>query len=447
MMFVTKKHLPRRTFLRGIGVTLALPLVDAMVPALTAQAPATRPVRRFAATYLPHGNLLSQWTPATAGAGYEMTPILSPLARFRDQMVVVSGTSGGPTVLNGGHAVAPASYLTGNVQPKQTEGSDILNSITVDQVIARAIGQDTLFPSLEIATEDFSTLIGACDTGYSCTYMNTISWAGPTSPNPMETNPRAVFERMFGGSGTPAQRMARMQTDRSILDSITGASQRFQSGLGRADRTRIAEYLEHVREIERRIEKAEKQAVTQPTDLTAPIGPPEAYDDHVSVMFDLMALAFQADVTRVFTFMMMRDVSSRSFPQIGVPDPHHALSHEANGRGDDPNQKVKFARVNAHHASLFASFVDKLKATPEGNGTILDNSMILYGSCMGNANDHTHNPLPLVVVGGGAGQMTKLGHHIATPDQTPTADLMLSLAQKAGAQIDSFGTSRTPLDV
>ena len=446
-MVVTRTHLPRRAFLRGVGVTLALPLLDAMVPALTAQAPAAQPIRRFGAIYVPHGSLLSHWTPLTAGPGYEMTPILAPLAPFRDRMVVVSGMWAGPTVLNGGHAVAPASYLTGNIQPKQTEGSDIYDAITVDQVIAKAIGQETLFPSLEIATEDFSTLIGACDTGYSCTYMNTISWSGPTSPNPMETNPRVVFERMFGGAGTPAQRLARMQADRSILDSIVESSRRFQNGLGASDRTKVAEYLDHVREIERRIVRAEQQADRTPIGLDAPIGPPEAYDDHVAVMLDLMAVAFQADVTRVFTFMMMRDVSSRSFPHIGVPDPHHALSHEANGRSDDPNQKVKFARVNAHHASLCAAFVGKLQGIREGNGTLLDSAMVLYGSAMGNANDHTHHPLPLVVLGGGAGKVTRIGHHIATPNLTPMADLLLGLAQKAGAQVEQFGTSRTPLEI
>ena len=446
-MIVTKTHLKRRTFLRGMGVSLALPLLDAMVPALTAQAPATRPIRRFGAVYVPHGSLLSQWTPATAGAGYEMTPILSPFAPFRDRMMVVSGTSAGPTVLNGGHAVAPASFLTGNIQPKQTEGSDILNGTTVDQVIARAVGQETLFPSLEIATEDFSTLIGACDTGYSCTYMNTIAWAGPTAPLPMETNPRVLFERMFGGSGSPAQRVARMAADRSILDSIVSSSQRFQAGLAATDRAKVTTYLDHVREIERRIQKAEQQAATQPTDLAAPIGAPESYDEHVAVLLDLMALAFQADVTRVFTFMMMRDVSSRSFPHIGVPDPHHALSHEANGRSNDPNQKVKFVKVNVHHATLMARFVEKLAATPEGNGTILDSSMLLYGSCMGNANDHTHHPLPLAVLGGGGGRIAKGGHHLAMPELTPTADLLLALAQKAGAEVTSFGSSSTPLDI
>jgi len=447
-MFITKKSLPRRTFLRGMGVTIGLPLLEAMVPAMTAAAQtAATPVRRFGAIYVPHGSLLSDWTPKTTGLGYEMTPILKPLEPFRDQMVVLSGLSAGPTVLNGGHAVAPASYLTGNIQPKQTEGSDVYDAVTLDQVMAKAIGQETLFPSLEIATEDFATSIGACDTGYSCTYMNTISWAGPTAPLPMETNPRAVFERMFGGSGTPAQRLARMQANRSILDSVTETLGGFEQGLGARDRARLKEYLDNVREIERRIERAEGQAARQPEDLMAPVGPPEVYDEHVAVMLDLMAAAFQADVTRVFTFMMMRDVSSRSFPHIGVPDPHHALSHEANGRSQDPNQKVKFAKVNAHHASLFATFVEKLRDTREGDGSLLDHSTVLYGSAMGNANDHTHHPLPLVVLGGGSGQITKGGHHIASPNLTPMANLLLTLAQKTGVEIEKFGLSTEAMDL
>jgi hypothetical protein len=447
-MVIKKLALPRRTFLKGIGVTLALPLLDAMVPALGAQArSAAAPIRRFGAMYVPHGKLLSQWTPASAGTGYAMTPILAPLESFRNQMVVISGLTGGPTVQNGGHAVAPASFLTGNIQPKQTEGSDILGAVTVDQVIARAIGQDTLLPSIEIATEDFSTSIGACDTGYSCTYMNTISWAGPTTPLPMETNPRAVFERMFGGPGTPEQRRARLQTNRSILDAITGTAKQFTSGLGAKDRTLVSEYLDNVREIERRIQMAERKAETDPIDLTAPVGPPELYDDHVAVMFDLMAAAFQGDITRVFTFMLMRDVTSRSFPHIGVPDPHHALSHEANGRSDDPNQQVKFTKVNIHHVSMFARFADKLRQTRDGEGSLLDHSMLLYGSNMGNANDHTHHPLPLVVVGGGTGQIHKAGHHIAYPNLTPMANLLLGVAQKAGVTIDTFGQSTEAFDV
>jgi hypothetical protein len=446
-MFITKKALPRRTFLRGVGVTVALPLLEAMVPALTAsaQTPA-RPVRRFGAIYVPHGKLLSQWVPQTVGAGFDFSPIMKPLEPFRDRLVVVSGLTAGPTVQNGGHAVAPASYLTGNIQPKQTEGTDIYNAVTVDQVIAKAIGQETAFPSLEVATEDFSTSIGACDTGYACTYMNTISWAGPAAPLPMETNPRAVFERMFGGAGTAEQRLARLQENRSILDSVTGTVRSLQTGLGARDRARLNEYLTNVREIERRIQNAERQADTHPITLDAPVGPPEAYDEHVGVLFDLLAAAFQADVTRVFTFMMMRDVSSRSFPHIGVSDPHHALSHEANGRGNDPVKPVRFAAVNTHHVSLFAKFVEKLRSTPDGEGSLLDHSMVLYGSAMGNANDHTHHPLPIAILGGGSGQITKGGHHLARPD-VPLANLMLAFAQKTGVETERFGQSTGALEI
>jgi hypothetical protein len=447
-MFISKKAIARRTFLRGIGSTVALPLLDAMVPAATAQTrTAAQPVRRFGAVYLPHGLLQSQWLPATTGAGFEMTPILSPLAPFRDRLTVLSGLSAGPTVQNGGHAVAPASYLTGNVQPKQTESTDVLAGITVDQVIARAIGQDTVFPSLELATEDFSTSLGACDTGYSCIYMNTISWSGPTTPLPMETNPRAVFERMFGGGSTPAERRARMAVDRSILDGAMESARRLQAGLGARDRARLADYLENVREIERRIRRAEGQAAQDPVGLEAPIGPPDAYDEHVALMFDLLVTAFQTDVTRVFTFMAMRDISSRAFPHIGVPDPHHALSHEANGRSDDPNQRVKFTKVNIHHTSLFARFVERLRTTPDGSGNLLDNSIVLYGSSMSNANDHTHSPLPLMVLGGGAGQMRKPGHHIASPANTPMANLLLALAQKTGVETERFGESTEAMDL
>ena len=447
-MFITKVSLPRRTFLRGIGVSVALPLLEAMVPALTATAQtAARPIRRFGAIYVPHGKMLTHWTPVTSGAGFEFTPILKPLEHFRNYVTVVSGLSAGPTVQNGGHAVAPASFLTGNIQPKQTEGSDIYDAITVDQMMAKSIGQDTAFPSIEVAMEDFSTSIGACDTGYSCGYMNTISWAGPTSPLPMETNPRVVFERLFGGAGTPAERLARMRENRSILDSVTDSAKRLQTGLGKRDQARLNDFLDNVREIERRIQRAEQRADSDPVALAAPVGPPEAYDEHVALMFDLLAAAFQVDATRVFTFMMMRDISSRSFPHIGVPDPHHALSHEANGRSQDPQKPVNFAKVNTHHVSLFAKFVEKLEATPEGDGSLLDHSIVLYGSAMGNANDHTHHPLPLVVVGGGSGQMKKAGHHLVYPDLTPTANLLLTLAQKVGVETDRVGISTGTFDM
>jgi hypothetical protein len=447
-MFISKKALPRRTFLRGIGVTVALPLLDAMVPAATALAQtAARPVHRFGAVYVPHGLLYSQWLPATSGAGFEFSPILKPLEPFRDRLVVASGLTAGPTVQNGGHAVAPASYLSGNVQPKQTESTDVRGSVTVDQLIAKAVGQDTVFPSFELATEDFSTSLGACDTGYNCIYMNTISWADPTTPLPMETNPRAVFERMFGGGGTAAARQARIKADRSILDGVLESARRLQNGLDAHDRSRLNQYLDNLREVERRISRAEAQAQQSPVPFEAPVGPPEAYDEHVALMFDLLATAFQADVTRVFTFMVMRDITSRAFPHIGVPDPHHALSHEANGRSDDPNQKVKFTKVNIHHTSLFAKFVEKLRDTPDGSGTLLDNSMLLYGSAMSNANDHTHSPLPLVVVGGGSGRMRKLGHHIASPPNTPMANLLLSVAQKAGVERETFGVSTEAMEL
>ena len=444
-MFITKTFLPRRTFLRGMGVTLALPMLDAMVPALGAQR-AAGPARRFGAMYIPHGVLLSQWVPQSSGAGFEFTPILKPLEPYRDRLTLVTGLTAGPTVQNGGHAVAPASYLTGNVQPKQTEGSDVVGSATIDQVIAKAIGQDTPFPSLEIATEDFSTSIGACDTGYSCIYMNTIAWAGPTSPLPMETNPRVVFERMFGGAGTAEQRLARLQENRSILDGVMQTVGSFQRGLGARDRTMLSDYLENVREIERRISRAEDQANRHPVEAAAPVGPPEAFDEHVALHFDLMATAFQADVTRVFTFMMMRDVTGRSFPHIGVSDPHHALSHEANGRGNDPTKPVNFAKVNTHFVSMFAKFVEKLRQTPDDEGSLLDNSMLLFGSGMGNANDHTHHPLPTVVLGGGGGRMKALGQHKSQPGGS-MADLLLALAQKAGAPLERFGASERAMDI
>jgi hypothetical protein len=444
-MFITKMSLSRRTFLRGMGVSLALPMLDAMVPALKAQAAAT-PVR-FGAVYVPHGMLKSQWVPETTGADFEFSTILKPLEAHRDRLTLVTGLTGGPTVLNGGHAVAPASYLTGNIQPHQTEAAaDVANSVTIDQVIAGTVGRDTPFPSLEVATEDFSTSIGACDTGYSCIYMNTIAWAGPTSPLPMETNPRIVFERMFGGPGTAAQRLARMQENRSILDGIGESVRSFQAGLGARDRARLTDYLDNVREIERRIQNAEDQASKEVIDLESPVGPPEAFDEHVAILFELLAAAFQADVTRVFTFMMMRDVTGRSFPHIGVSDPHHALSHEANGRGNDPTKPVKFATVNTHFISMFAKFVDRLRSTPDGDGSVLDHSMVLFGSGMGNANDHTHHPLPTVILGGGGGRMRKLGHHISQPD-VPIANMLLAMAQKTGVEIERFGESTEPLDI
>jgi hypothetical protein len=440
-MFLTKKSLPRRTFLKGVGAAVALPYLDAMLPTLRAQ---VAPVRRFGAIYMPHGAMMDQWTPTTSGADFDFSPILRPLEAFRDRITVVSNLSGPPIVANGGHAVAPSGYLSGH-SPKQTEGEDIQAAATIDQVIARSIGQQTPLPSLEVATEDFSTSLGACDTGYSCVYMNTISWSGPTTPLPMETNPRTVFERLFGKPGSPDLRVARLRENRSILDSVTEAVGRMQRSLGPADQRKLSDYLDNIREIERRIERAEASAASSIPVPEAPIGPPELYTEHCGVLFDLLAVAFQADLTRVFTFMLARDVSSRSFPQIGVPDPHHALSHAAN-RDKDPATTARFVKVNMYMVDMFGQFVRKLQATPDGEGTLLDHSLILYGSGMSNGNLHSHTPLPLVIAGGAAGRVKGNGH-FTYPDLFPIENLHVAMAQRVGAEVESFGRSTSPIDI
>ena len=445
MAFITKAHLSRRTFLRGAGVTLALPLLESMIPAATLLGQtAARPRTRFGAIYFPHGAIMSQWTPAAEGAGFELTPILQPLKPFYSQITVVSDLEhklayGSGATAN--HNRSAAAYLSAAFAKT---GATPQLGITMDQVVAQKLGQDTPLPSLELMIEGSSL---NCGDGLSCSYRDTISWQGPSAPLPMQNNPQVVFERLFGDGTTADLRKARRQQSISLLDSVTGEVSSLQRKLPTGDRSRLDQYLTDVREIERRIQNAEAQAASTPFDLESPVGPPEAFDEHVAVLFDLLAAAFQADVTRVFTFMMMRDVTSRSFPHIGVSDPHHALSHEANGRSNDPSKPVKFATVNTHFVSMFATFVEKLRATPDGEGTLLDNSIVLFGSGMGNANDHTHHPLPITLVGGGAGQMRKLNQHIAVDQQTPMANLLLALAQKTGTDISSFGLSTGALDV
>jgi hypothetical protein len=331
-MMIFRKAISRRTLLRGMGATVALPLLDAMAPALSA-APA--PPSRFGAIYVPHGLLRSQWEPETTGPDFAFKSIMQPLEPFRDRLTVVSGLTAGPTVQNGGHAVAPASYLTGNIQPKQTEGADVYDAVTLDQVLAKQIGQDTPFPSLEVATEDFSTSIGACDTGYSCTYMNTISWASPTAPLPMEVNPRVVFERMFGGAGSPEQRLARMRENRSILDGVMGKITRLTGGLGPRDRERLGAYLDDVREIERRIQNAEAQANAHPIALDAPVGAPEAYEEHVAVLFDLLAAAYQAGH---HAGLHLHDDARRDEPLVPAGGRPRSASR-AVARGERPQQR------------------------------------------------------------------------------------------------------------
>ncbi len=431
-MFNTKKSLPRRSFLRGVGVTMALPLLDAMIPASTLLAQtAAQPVRRFGAVYVPQGAIRDKWLPETIGSDFEFSPILRPLEKFRDHVVVVSGT--GSTGADAGHAPGPICFLSG-VTGRKTETADVRSGTTLDQVLARQLGQSTTFPSIEVATEDFTGFVGACDNGWACAYLNTIAWSAPETPLPMEINPRVVFERMFGGSGTIEQRASRVKVGRSILDSIIPEASRLQGTLGARDREKMAAYLENVREIERRLERAEKNSAVDVT-MAAPVGVPTDFEEHVSLMFDLLAVAFQSDTTRVFSFMMARELSQRIYPKIDCLDPHHALSHHRN----EPLLMAANARLQTYHYSLFAGFIDKLANTPDGDGSLLDHSLIMYGSGMSDSNLHSHHEIPLVVVGGAGG--TKGNRHINYPKLTPIANLHVAMAQKMGLEITEFGDS------
>jgi hypothetical protein len=444
MMIVTKKHLSRRTMLQGLGVAVSLPLLDSMIPALTAQTKtAANVVPRVGFVYVPHGAVMDKWTPIGTGADFELGPILSPLAKHRNNVIVLSNLCHhqAEALGDGGadHARSSSTWLNG-VHAKKTEGEDVRAGTTVDQMAAEKIGQDTRFPSLELGTEDMTSLIGACDVGYSCAYMNTISWRTPTTPLPMEINPRVVFERLFGEGGTLPERLARMDEDQSILDQITSSVPRLQRGLGTRDRTRMNEYLENIREIERRLQIAEKQAGAQVAVPNAPVGVPDSYEEHVALMFDMLALAYQADMTRVFTFMMARELSQRSYPQVGVADPHHATSHHQ----DNPDKLAKLVKIQNYHLTLFTKFLDKLHATPDGDGNLLDHTTLLYGSCMSNSNLHNHNPLPTLLAGGGAGQL-KGGRHLKYPENTPMSNLLLTVLNKVGVPADKVGDSTGPL--
>lgn len=441
MMYITKRSLSRRTFLRGTGSALALPLVDAMIPALTAQGrTAAAPVTRFGFMYVPHGMIMDKWIPATEGAEFEFTPILKPLERFRSQLTVVGNLNLGPD--QGGQHSAPSGMWLNNTPHKRTEAEDVRAGTTIDQMIATKIGQQTTFPSLELATEDLTSLVGACDSGFSCTYINTLCWSTPTTPLPMEINPRVVFERMFGDPGTRAQRLARISEDRSILDSIAKEESRLRRDLGPRDRVRISQYLDNVREIERRIQTAERQAQSSIEIPESPAGVPNSYEEHVGLMFDLMTLAYQTDITRVITFMIARELSFRSYPQVNVPDPHHSISHHQN----DPEKMERHARINTYHVTLFSRFLQKLRDTPDGDGSLLDHSLMVYGSGMANGNQHTHNPLPTLVVGGANG-----GHrgnrHLLPEKNTPMGNFLLAVLDKAGVEADAVGLSTGRLEL
>ena len=436
-MFITKKHLPRRTFLKGMGVSLALPMLDSMIPARTLLAQtAARPVSRLGFVYIPHGAIMDKWTPASVGTGFEFTPILKPLEPFASQLNVVSGLGHRAADTTAVHSLSPTTWLSG-VRPKATQGVDAYAGVTADQIAAQAIGQDTVLPSMALATEDHSGLIGSCDRDYGCIYMNTLSWRTPTTPMPMEINPRKVFERMFGQGGSATERLARIREDRSILDAITKDAASLQLQLGASDRQMMMQYLENVREIERRIQRAEQSQGDEDLLLPArPAGVPFNSEEHVTLMYDLMALAYQADITRIITFMISREVSNRTYPQVGVTDGHHAISHHQN-RAEKMEKNV---RIQTYNVGQFGHFLEKLRATPDGDGSLLDHAVLLYGSNMSNSNAHDHFPLPNLVLGGGAGRL-KGGRHLKYPDHTPMTNLLVSMLDKVGVRQASLGDS------
>jgi uncharacterized protein DUF1552 len=412
-----------------------------MVPALTAQSKtAARPLMRFGAVFVPNGAITEQWIPSTPGVGFQFTPILQPLEAFEDQLVVVSNlTRANPGVVEGDHAISAAGFLTG-VYPKRTEAEDVSAGVSIDQLVARQIGQDTPFPSLELATADFTGYIGACTSGFSCGYINTISWSSPTTPQPMEFNPRTVFERMFGRPGTPEQREARRRRNLSVLDVIAGQTGDLQRELGARDRTRLDEYLQNVREIERRIQRAAAYNSSNLSSVELPVGIPESFEDHVMLMYELLAVAYQADLTRVATFMTDRELSARTYPQLGVNEQHHTVSHH----GNDPKNIAQVVKINTYHSMLFGKFLEKLKATPDGDGSLLDHSLVFYGGGMGNPNQHASDPLPMVAVGGGVGT----GHrHLQLAPRTPVGNLWLTVAHKYENPINRIGESTGTIDL
>jgi hypothetical protein len=438
-MFVTKRSVSRRTVLKGVGATLALPFLDAMVPAVTALAKtAAQPALRFGAVFVPMGERPSHWTPAQTGTGFEFSPILKPIESFRESLVLVSNLDRPP---GGTHAVSTSTWLTGSA-PKRTESEDFYAGTSLDQMISGIIGKDTVFPSLEIATEDQAGYIGACDVGYSCAYMSTIAWKGPTTPLPMEINPRVIFERMFGRPGTPEDRLARMRADQSILDSVRQDVASLQRGLGARDRGRLNDYLEHVREIESRIQRAERQTSEEFRVPDAPVGVPTSFEEHVGVLFELMAVAYEADLTRVFTFMMNREASQVVFPNLGINEPWHHTSHH----GNEPEKLAALVKINTWQIELFGRFLDRLRSTPDGDGSLLDHSLILWGSGMSDSNAHSALDVPLLLAGKASGRM-KGDRHIAAPKQTQLANAMLDVAQKFGAEIDQFGVSTGRLEL
>ncbi len=446
-MIITKMALPRRTFLRGVGATLALPLLDSMVPALSASTRAAGPVSRLYVGYVPNGVIMDAWTPATEGRGIDLPQTLAPLSAYKDKVTVVTGLASEPMFPlpgegTGDHVRAAAAFLTG-VHPKKTEGPDIRGGTSMDQIAAAQIGQDTQLTSLELSL-DPNELIGACEAGWSCAYANTLSWRNPTTPLPMENQPRAVFERLFGDTDDTSTeaRLARISEDRSILDSLVHEVDSFRHSLAPGDRDKVNQYLDAIRDIERRIQLAERQADVELPELARPTGGiPDTFADHARLMFDLQVLALQTDMTRIITFMMSREVSPRTYPELGIPDPHHGLSHHQN----NPAQMEKLAKVNLHHIEQFAYFVDRLANTPDGDGSLLDTMTMLYGCGISDGNQHLHVNLPVMLVGGSNGRI-KGDRHLKVADETPLTNLQLTLLDAVGVETDHLGDSTGPIE-
>jgi hypothetical protein len=446
-MIVTGKHLQRRTFLKGAGVAIGLPMLDAMIPAMRAATKLAKSPTRMAFVYVPNGVVMQHWTPASLGANFEMDGILKPLAPFRDRTLVISGLmdNNGNALGDGGgdHARAASSFLTAT-HPKKTEGADIHVGTSVDQVVASRVGADTRLSSLQLGLDDSRT-VGHCDSGYSCAYTNSISWKTPTTPLPPEANPRSVFERLFGSVDPTIDAATRARREgyrRSLLDMTREETRSLAATLGAADRRKIDEYLDSIRDVEKQIEMAEKNPRKVPAGMEEPAGIPAAYADHAKLLFDLQALAFQSDLTRVTTMIMGREGSVRTYDEIGVPEPHHPLSHHRNA----PEKLAKLAKINTYHVELFAQFLAKLKSMPEGDGSLLDRSMILYGCGIADSNRHTHEKLPILLMGGANGGV-RTGRHIAMKEDTPVANLFLSMMDRMGVEKDQFGDSSGKLEI
>jgi len=443
-VFITRKNLSRRTLLKGLGAAVALPMLDAMIPAFAAPG-SSAAARRMAFIYVPNGIIMPQLTPETAGAGFQMTRILEPIAPWREDWMVLSGlTLNGGRALGDGagdHARAAGSFLT-SAHPVKTAGADIKAGVSVDQMATQAVGNQTRFPSLELTCED-GRLVGNCDSGYSCAYSNSISWRTPSSPNPAEINPRAVFERLFGDADLdPKVRAKRALYHKSILDFVSEDTKRLEGNLGSTDRRKLDEYLFAVREIEQRIEKAEKESANLPVPtMERPAGVPVDFSDHAKLMFDLMLAAFQTDQTRIATFMIGREGSGRTYREINISDAHHPLTHHRN----NPEMVEKVAQINCYHMQQFATFLRKMKETKEGDGSLLDHSMIVYGSGLSDGNRHAHDHLP-VILAGRAGGSIKSGRHVIYPAETPMANLYVAMLDRMGVPRESFGDSKAELD-